>query len=85
MNKSALKGDGLMAMELGGEEVACDMAGASLATPASDGGAALRGGRPKAGPPLEGVSLDRAKRFATGLAGKRIFHIGNAMKAPTVP
>jgi hypothetical protein len=41
-NRSALKGDGLMAMELGGEKVACDMAKASLATPAIHGGAALR-------------------------------------------
>jgi hypothetical protein len=31
-----------MAMEPGGEKVACDMAEASLATPAIDGGAALR-------------------------------------------
>jgi len=31
-----------MAMELGDEKVACDMAEASLATPASEGGAALR-------------------------------------------
>ena len=31
-----------MAMELGGEKVACDMAKASLATPAIHGGAVLR-------------------------------------------
>jgi len=31
-----------MAMELGGEKVACDMAKASPATPAINGGAALR-------------------------------------------
>ncbi len=31
-----------MAMELGGEKVACDMAETSLAAPASEGGAALR-------------------------------------------
>ena len=30
-----------MAMELGGEKVACDMAESSLATPASEGGANL--------------------------------------------
>jgi len=31
-----------MAMELGGEKVACDMAEASVVTPAIDGGGALR-------------------------------------------
>jgi len=36
-----------MAMELGGEKVACDMAEASLVTPAIDGGGALRCGGPK--------------------------------------
>jgi hypothetical protein len=74
-----------MAMELGGEKVACDMAKASLATPAIHGGAALRGARTEGRSAALDLSSDGAKRFATDLAGKRIFHIGNAMKAPTVP
>jgi hypothetical protein len=41
-NRSALKGDGLMAMEEGGEKVAWDMAEANLATPTVNRGAALR-------------------------------------------
>jgi hypothetical protein len=31
------------------------------------------------------LSLNRRKWFGTGLAGKRIFHIGSAMKPSTVP
>jgi len=42
MNRSALKGDGLMAIEQGGEKVACDMAEANLLRLALSGGAALR-------------------------------------------
>ncbi len=41
-----------MAMELGGEKVACDMAKASLATPAIHGAQHYVEGGPKAGPPL---------------------------------
>ena len=75
-----------MAMELGGEKVAYDMAGASLATPDIDGAQhCVGGGGPKGGPAASDLSPERGKRFATDLAGKRIFHIGNAMKVPTVP
>ena len=74
-----------MAMELGGEKVACDMAKASLATPAIHGGAALRGARTEGRSAALDLSSDGAKRFATDLAGKRIFHIGNAKKAPNGP
>jgi len=61
------------------------MAEASLAAPAIDGGAALRGGGTEQPVRRLGFVAGMEKRFATGLAGKRIFHIGNAMKAPTVP
>jgi len=36
-------------------------------------------------PRCKALSFCHRKGFGTGLAGKRIFHIGNAMKAPTVP
>jgi hypothetical protein len=75
-----------MAMESGGEKVACDMAEANLAAAATgDCRAALHWGQTGRRSTALALSLDRRKRFGTGLAGKRIFHIGNAKKAPTVP
>lgn len=75
-----------MAMELGGEKVACDMAKrASLRRRSTEAQHYNIEGGPKAGPPLKDLSSDGAKRFATDLAGKRIFHIGNAKKAPDGP
>jgi hypothetical protein len=86
-NRSALKGDGLMAAERGSEKVACDMAVAALAVtgpvPPAAGRlwrASLRCGGPRCnGPPSRLVAVSR-KMVRMGLAGKRIFHIGSAMK-----
>ena len=90
-NRNARKGDGLMAAEQRCEKVACDIAKAIAKPGLCRAGSGLR--RSIA------VTADRRQRstaqlcrriarkwFGTGLAGKRIFHIGNAMKtSPTVP
>ena len=36
-------------------------------------------------PAAYALSPEGEKRFGTGLAGQRIFHIGNAITPPTVP
>ena len=61
-----------MAMELGGEKVACDMAKASLATPAIQGAQHYVEGGPKAGPPW-GFVAGKGKTVRKRLGGKADF------------
>src|SRR6266446_9423840 len=73
-----------MAMELGGEKSHPTWSRrASYA--AIDGGAHCVEADGITRSAASNLSLDGAKRFATDLAAKRIFHIGNAMKAPNGP
>jgi hypothetical protein len=86
MYKNARKGDGLMAVEPGREKVAYNIGRSEpLATPAADlrRSIAIRADLKRSA--AEALSRHRGKGFGTALAAKRIFHIGNAMKAPTVP
>ncbi len=73
-----------MAMELGGEKSHPTWPRrASYA--AIDGGAHCVEADGRTRSAASNLSLDGAKRFATGLARKRIFHIGNAIEDPNGP
>ena len=73
-----------MAMELGGEKSHPTWSRrASYA--AIDGGAHCVEADGRTRSAASNLSLDGAKRFATGLARKRIFHIGNAIEDPNGP
>jgi hypothetical protein len=68
-----------MAPERGSEKVACDMADGTLCRAGSRLRRTLLADCTQPST-AQALSLDRKKWFGTGLAGKRIFHIGNAMK-----
>ena len=70
-----------MALEWVSKKVACDIRRTALAVPAADDGAAWRCGQTEANDPPHKLCRATQKTVRRGLAGKRIFHIGNAMKA----